>query len=380
MLAMAGVLALSLSACSEEDAGAVDSSLGACGINIEKQRKKLGVPGLSAVVVKNGQIACSTFAGMASIEDNRKVDEETLFVWASVSKTVTAALVMMLVDDGAITLDDDIDKHLPFTVRNPRCPGEPITVRHLLTHTSSIREDEYEGVYADLYVDGDSPISLGDFLEGYLTPSGTYYHPKNFRKTCPGKAYDYSNVGAGLLGFLVEVIADMPFERFSQERLFAPLGMTETAWRLADLNIENIAMPYEGDPSSGFEPRGHFGFPTYPDGLLRTSPSKLARFLNMFVKFGELEGQRILSRRSVEAMRRDHFPGVTEGQGLIWYVDAIGPRKNLLGHSGSDPGTSSMMFFDPKDSAGVLLVANGSWNWDRAETLVAKLFKQSRDF
>ncbi|MEL6961928.1 MAG: serine hydrolase domain-containing protein [Pseudomonadota bacterium] len=349
-----------------------------CGMNAEKHREKLGVPGLSAAVTKDGRIICTLVAGMADIEQQRSVTPDTLFAWASVSKTVTATAVMLLVDDGTIKLDDDINDHLPFPVRNPHCPDEPITVLQLLSHTSSIREDEYQGVYADLYVKGDSPLALGDFLRDYLTPSGTYYSRKNFKKKCPGKSYAYSNIGAGLLGYLVEVAAENPFERFSEERLFQPLGMTNAAWRLADINPASISMPYERGGSSGFKPRGHVGFPTYPDGLLRASPSELARFLIMFTQFGELDGKRFLSRQSAEAMRRTHFPRATEGQGLIWYEDSIGSRKQLLGHSGSDPGTSSMMFFDPKDGVGVLLVANGSWNWSRAENVVKKLFKQSQ--
>ncbi|MDH3658587.1 MAG: beta-lactamase family protein [Alphaproteobacteria bacterium] len=378
MPALVASLLLLLSACYEAESDDVAFDDETCGVNIEKQREKLGVPGLSVAVVKDGRTACTAVAGMANIEENRPVRPETLFVWASVSKTVTAAAVMALVDDGALDLDHDINEYLSFAVRNPRCPNEPITTRQLLSHTSSIREDEYEGVYADHYVQGDSPVDLGTFLKDYLTPSGKFYSKKNFKKKCPGKAYDYSNIGAGLLGHLVEAIAGMPFERFTEERLFQPLGMTTAAWRLADLNLDTVAMPYKGKPSSGFKPAGHIGFPTYPDGLLRASPSELARFLTMFIQFGELDGMQVMSHQSVMAMRAEQFPEVVEGQGLIWYYESIGSRHGLLGHTGTDPGTSSMMYFDPEDGAGVLLVANGEWNWDRAETLAKKLFKQLR--
>lgn len=370
-----------LSACIDEGGDDVAFEGEGCGMNFEKQREKLGVPGLSAVIVKHGRIVCTAVAGMADIEQKRPVEPETLFVWASVSKTVTAAAVMALVDDGALTLDDDINDHLPFPVRNPHCPDVPITTRQLLSHTSSIREDDHKGVYADHYVQGDSPIKLGAFLRDYLTPPGKLYsRKKNFKKKCPGRTYTYSNVGAGLLGYLVEVIAGEPFEQFSQERLFQPLDMTETAWRLSDLNADHIAMPYKGNPSSSFKPAGHFGFPTYPDGLLRTSPSTLARFLNMFIQFGELGGKRILSHESIDAMRHVHFPSVDEDQGLIWYYVDVGSRKGILGHTGSDHGASTLMYFDPNDNVGVLMAANGSWNWDRAVAAAKKLFKQSRNY
>jgi CubicO group peptidase (beta-lactamase class C family) len=349
-----------------------------CATNVSEELNRLDVPGLSAVIVKNGRVACTAVAGMANIEKNRPVEPDTVFAWASVSKTVTATAVMKLVENGAFKLGDDINAYLPFPVKIPACPKKPITFLHLLTHTSSIVESEYEGVYADLYVKGDSPVALGDFLKDYLVPSGTYYDSENnFKKACPGTVSSYSNVGVGLLGYLVEVVAGTPFEIFSRDHIFAPLGMNETAWRLSDLDPEHVAMPYSGDQSSRFKPLGHLGFPTFPDGLLRTSAPQLARFLLMFMQFGELDGTRILSHESVTRMRHVYFPNLDDTQGLIWFYDSFGPRKRVIGHDGSDPGTSSMMYFDPEDGAGVLLVANGSWERDRAETLMEKLFKEA---
>ena len=358
--------------------GKDSSSVSSCVMNVDKELSYLGVPGLSTVIVKNGRIACKAVAGMANIEENRPVEPETVFVWASVSKTVTAAAIMKLVEDGAIQLNDPINDYLPFPVRIPACARDSVTFLHLLTHTSSIVESEYKGVYADLYVKGDSPVTLGNFLKDYLLPRGAYYNKKkNFKKKCPGTVASYSNVGVGLLGYLVEVISGVSFEKFCRDRLFTPLGMNATGWKLSELNPERLAMPYSGKPSSGFKPLGHFGFPTFPDGLLRASAPQLARFLIMFMQSGELDGTRILSKKSVAEMSRVPFPHLDDDQGLIWYYDSFGPRKRVLGHDGSDPGASSMMFFDPKDGAGVLLVANGSWNWDRAHKLMNRLFKEA---
>ncbi|WP_147041287.1 serine hydrolase domain-containing protein [Skermanella aerolata] len=352
-----------------------------CATNVSEELHRLDVPGMSAVIVKNGRVACTAVAGMANIEKNRPVEPDTVFAWASVSKTVTAAAIMKLVENGAFKLDDDINAYLPFPVRIPACPEKPITFLHLLTHTSSIVESEYEGVYADLYVKGDSPVALGDFLKDYLVPSGTYYDGENnFKRTCPGTVSSYSNVGVGLLGYLVEVVAGTPFELYTRDHIFAPLGMNEAAWKLSGLNVEHVAMPYSGDQSSGFKPLGHLGFPTFPDGLLRTSAPQLARFLLMFMQFGELDGTRVLSQESVTKMRRVYFPNLDDSQGLIWFYDSFGPRKRVIGHDGSDPGTNSMMYFDPEDGAGVLLVANGSWERDRAEALVEKLFKEADQY
>jgi CubicO group peptidase (beta-lactamase class C family) len=352
-----------------------------CATKVRKKLHRLDVPGLSAVIIKNGRVACTAVAGMANIEKNRPVEPETVFTWASVSKTVTAVAVMKLVDDGALKLDDDINAYLPFPVKIPACPGKPITFLHLLTHTSSIVESEYEGVYADLYVKGDSPVALGDFLKDYLVPSGTYYDGgNNFKKKCPGTVASYSNVGVALLGYLVEVVSGTPFEIFTRDNIFTPLGMNEAAWKLSELDIEHVAMPYSGGQASGFKPLGHLGFPTFPDGLLRTSAPQLARFLLMFMRFGELDGTRILSRESAANMRRVYFPDLDDHQGLIWYYDSFGSRKRVIGHEGTDPGTRSMMYFDPEDGAGVLLVTNGNWKRDRAKALMKKLFKEAKRY
>ncbi|MEL6961929.1 MAG: serine hydrolase domain-containing protein [Pseudomonadota bacterium] len=351
-----------------------------CGLDVEEQLQPLGVSGLSAVVVKNGKILCTATGGIANIEENRPVKPDTIFAWASVSKTVTAVAVMQLVDKGIIALDDDISEHLPFPVRNPTCPDEPITIAQLLTHTSSVREDEYKGVYRDLYVEGDSPIALGAFVKDYLAPGGAYYDAENnFTDECPGETYAYSNIGVGLLGHLIEAVADQPFDRYSRERIFDPLGMTGTAWRLSALDLNNVAMPYSGNHASGFKAEGHFGFPTYPDGLLRSPPAELARFMIMFMQFGELDGKRILSREAIAAMRNVPYPDVADGQGLLWYYDNVGSRNGLLGHSGFDPGTTSIMYVIPEDDVGVLMVANGSWNWVHAEGVIDKLFERAAE-
>jgi CubicO group peptidase (beta-lactamase class C family) len=276
-----------------------------------------------------------------------------------VSKTVTANAAMMLYDEGRFGLDDNIDDYLPFSVENPNCAGTPITFRQLLTHTSSILDNI--PIYEASYTIGDSPIALGDFVRGYVEPGGAYYDAdENFADECPGTIDDYSNVAIGLLGYLVEQIAGQPFDQFCRDRIFAPLGMTDTSFRLADLDEAKVAMPY--DRTSGhFVAHGHSGFPTYPDGLLRTSVPHLARFLAMNADLGDLGGTRILTESTAREMRRIQVPDLDDTQGLIWFYDDFGTHLDLLGHDGDDPGTSSLMFYDPTTGDGALLVANGYW-------------------
>lgn len=325
-------------------------------IDLSADRAALGVPGLSAAIVKNGRVIATPVAGTADTGRGVPVTPGTVFTWASVSKTVTATALMQLFDRHLFALDDDIGKYLGFDVRVPACPHEPITFRHLLTHTSGIRDSK---VYASLYVEGDSPVELGAFIRGYLTVSGTYYRRRNFRTCCPGTVYDYSNVGAGVVGNLVEIIGGVPFNQRVAEAICAPLGMADTSFRLADIDRSILALPGgAGAPQ---------GFPTFPDGTLRSPPRELAKFLAAYMQGGSCRGQTILERRTIAKMLRNQSR-VTSGQGLIWYSKRIAGTR-MWGHDGDDPGISSAMFFDPRTAVGVLLVANGEWQHGARRTM-----------
>lgn len=194
----------------------------------------------------------------------------------------------------------------------------------------------------DHYVAGDSPVSLDEFFRGYLSPGGAYWHESNFAGTCPGASVDYSNAGAALVGRLVETIADTPFDTFCRERIFEPLGMNDTSFRLADVQTGMLARPYDGGPGE-FVPLVHYGFPTYPDGSLRATVPDLARFLGMMAGGGELDGTRILEAATVTEAAAVQLPELDDTQGLIWFYD----HGDRLGHDGGDCGASSFMFYDP---------------------------------
>jgi CubicO group peptidase (beta-lactamase class C family) len=312
------------------------------------------IPGVSVALLKRGRLVWSKGYGWADIARRRAVTSATIFMLASISKTVTATAVLQAVQDGYFALDDDVSGIVGFEVRNPRYPGRKITVRMLLEHTSSIRDTT--AVWDELYSRGDSPISLRDFLVGYLTPGGAYWHRSNFYSSAPGKEYHYTSPGVDLAAQCVAASTGMPFDEWCRRRVFEPLGMTHTGWFLRDVPAGLVAVPYEWRPTARrYEQFPQYCYPDYPCGQLRTTATQLARFLSAWARGGELDGRRILESSLVREALRVGRPQINASQGLIWYHS--GER---FGHSGGDYGVSTDMYYDPGQDVGVIVLANES--------------------
>ena len=336
-----------------KDAKAIDTFL-------LEQMQAAKVPGLAAAVVGRGEVLWVGAYGWADIEERRPVDRDTVFQVVSVSKTVTAYAIMQLVEQQALSLDADINEVLPFAVRNPGHPEVAITLRHLLTHTSGIRDNW--GVLEGTWVkDGDFPQSLRDSLSDYLLPGGEHFDArKSFYGWAAGTKHDYSNVGIALAALVAECQAEMSFEQLCEQRVFQPLKMTAPSYRLGGLEEgASLAMPYGlKRRADRFERLGHHGYLDFPSGTLRISAPDLARLLLCFIGDGEVDGVRLLRAATVRAMRGIAFPDIAADQGLVWYFDEMGGVR-MMGHDGSDPGVASSMYYCPEDGVGFLVLMNG---------------------
>ena len=317
------------------------------------------LPGLSAAVVRDAEVVWSRAWGMANIAAGRRVTPDTLFMLASVSKTVVATAVLQAIEDGLFDLDTEVNDVLPFPVRHPVHPNRALTVRQLLTHTSSIRDNW--NLLIDSYVAGDAEMELGRFLRRYLAPSGADLAPNNYYAFGPGRSYRYANVGASLAAYLVEAAAGIGFATWCERRIFAPLGMNRAGWHLAGLPRRDIAMPYGwAGARNEYVPYGQYGYPDYPDGALRTTASQLARHLAMVMNDGSWHGHRLLSKETVRELRRDQVPDLEPGQSLMWF-QMQRKGRTLFGHDGGDDGVATVCFFDPDADVGVVALANGNW-------------------
>jgi CubicO group peptidase (beta-lactamase class C family) len=321
--------------------------------------KEAKVPGLAVSVVKKDKVLWTGAYGWANREQKIPVTDDTLFQVASVSKPVTACAVMQLVEQGKLSLDADVNEVLPFPVRNPKHPKVPITLEHLLTHTSGIRDNW--NLLEDTWVkNGDVPKPLGESLAAYLQPKGEYYSAKkSFYQWAPGTKSQYSNVGVALAAYLAEAKAKTSFETLCQKGIFDPLGMQGSSFRLKGMDQTKLAMPYGFKKKTGvFKPLGHHGYLDFPSGTLRVTAPHLARFLLSFIGDGQLEGTRLLKTETVRQMRKIPFPKADSKQGLVWYFDKLGGAKTM-GHDGGDPGISTVMQYRIKDGVGYVILQNG---------------------
>jgi CubicO group peptidase (beta-lactamase class C family) len=159
-----------------------------------------------------------------------------------------------------------------------------------------------------------------------------------------------------LLGHALEEISGEQFDDLSRERVFDPLDMRDTSYHIANIDPDKLATPYHGASPATFQPHGQVGYPTLPDGMLRSSVPQLAKVLGLMASGGVYQGQRILAEATVAEMARRQIPELDGSQGLLWFYD-----PEVFGHDGSDPGTSAFMYLHPESGDGVLLVANGDW-------------------
>ena len=326
---------------------------------ILKGMKEAKVPGLAALTLKEGKIFWAGYYGWANIETKTPVTQDTLFQLASISKTVTACMIMQQVEQGKLKLDVDINTLLPFKVRNPRHVDTPITLRQLLTHTSGIR-DNWSVLENTWVKNGDFKKPLAESLPAYLVEGGEFFSAKkSFYGWAPGTKDQYCNVAVALAAYVAEAKLKTPFEALCQQGLFKPLGMEGAGFLLASVDPKKVAMPYAyRKKTNGFKALGHHGYLDFPAGTLRATVPHLARFLLMFMGEGKLGEVRVLKAATVESMKKIQFPKIDKKQGLAWYYDRIA-GKQMIGHDGGDPGVVTQMFCDPKDGTGIIVLMNG---------------------
>lgn len=329
---------------------------------IEKKMNESRLVGLGAAIIVNKKLVWAKGYKYADKDAKTPFTPNTIMNIASISKTFTGAALMRAVEDKKVSLDEDVNKYLPFKVINPFFPNDKITLRNLATHASGItdRASIYKNTY---YYGGDSPEALGEFLKNYFEPTGKNYSKDNFLNHRPGSYREYSNIAAGLAGYIVEITTGKKLNDYSKQYIFKPLKMDDTGWFFSEIKLSNHSKLYEkqGDV---VKPVQLYGLTTYPDGGVRTSVSDLSKFFVCLLNSGKYKGVRILKKQSVEEMLKFQYTASNKPEniklnetnsGIFW---ATKSNTTRIGHGGADPGVKTEMFYDPSKEVGVILFTN----------------------
>lgn len=329
------------------------------------------LPGFAVAVFDKDQVFFQKGYGFADTESQKAYTPQTIQIIASITKSINGMALMKLVDEGKISLDDPVNKYLPFEVSNPRHPDIPITLRHLATHTGSIDDPHsYNKGYVFTQAldqnrwpkpwhkllsryDQNAPMDLGPFLKKVVAKDGAWYDKKMYLRKKPGTYYEYSNLGAALNGFIIEQVAEMDYRDYVKEEILSPLGMTASTWYLDSINPEHHTTYY----LENYKSCPDYSINTYPDGGLYSSVSDLRKFLQEVLKGHAGEGT-LLSKAAYKEMLQIQSPVAEEGIGWDFSFPCC------IGHAGNDFGTTTLMFFEPKTGIGRIIFANISTELD----------------
>jgi CubicO group peptidase (beta-lactamase class C family) len=276
--------------------------------------------------------------GFADVAAGKLMRSDALFWIASQSKPMTATALMMLVDEGKVSLDDPVAKFLPefndqwLAVEHDanhlllKRPKSKVTVRHVLSHTSGMAfVSEMEKPTLDL-------LPLRDAVRSYAMT------PLQFE---PGSKYQYSNAGFNTAGRVIEIVGGMPYEAFMAKRLFGPLGMKDTTFWPNETQLARLAKSYAPNAQkTDLEettitqlkyPLDDRKRQPMPAGGLFSTASDVGRFCQMILKGGVFDGKRYLSETAVAQMtRKQTGDAIKDGYGLGWSTGG-----STFGHGGA---------------------------------------------
>jgi CubicO group peptidase (beta-lactamase class C family) len=326
-------------------------------------KNDLDLVSVSIVMVKDQKIVWKGAVGKSNIENGKNITTKQIQALGSVSKLFTGATLLKLYEEGKLSLDDDVDKYLPFSVRNPKFPRIPITIRMLLTHSSSI--GDYQELQDSLYSSGDPTMSLAGVTNKFFNNLGEFYRPENFMDFEPGTAWEYSNWNFVLIGYLIEKISGQSFNDYSKEVLLKPLEMNSSGWYIKEIEKDSVVTLYRKNNSGEIKAINPlYSWPGYSDGNLRANLEEASNFLIMILSKGSYNGKQILKPETVNEMLRPQGiknlpPGYLKDMGLVWDIGALPNNNTIYLHTGEPAGTIVAMMFNPETNSGFVTALTG---------------------
>lgn len=312
--------------------------------------------GLAVGVVRNGSLEFFYGHGLADIESNTPITEDTVFRIASITKTFTAIAVMQLWERGLIDLDASANDYLrAYKLAPAKASFRPATVRHLLTHTAGIREVLHPSGLLRMR-------DLGETVKlGRPVPSLAEYYRGGLRiDTEPGTRFMYTSHGFATLGQIVEDVSGKPLDRYLREHIFEPLGMADTDLVRSERIQSRLATGYNLR-SDGAKAVTDYEVVTVGGGGAYSTTRDMARYLAALLVGGANEHGRVLKPSTMAMMFEPQYqpdPRV-QGNGLAFFRANLGGHL-AVEHDGILPGFDSQIFLAPEDGVGVMAFANGA--------------------
>jgi CubicO group peptidase (beta-lactamase class C family) len=305
------------------------------------------IPGATFILMQGDSILHMNGYGIADIETNTPVNNEfSIFGIASISKTFVGTAIMQLFEEGKVQLDQDINKYLKsFQIEYKF--GEPISLKHLLTHTAGFDERNIgTAVRTEKNV-----ISLAQYLKKRMPPQ---IRPA-------GEALTYSNHGYALLGLIVEEVSGLPFDEYVRKRILKPLGMNSSGFMRQSelrknyvtsyLQKDSLLIPYKLD------------FPLYyPAGSFSSTASDMAHYISMYLNNGSFHGAQILDSTTVVQMHKTAFKHYEEAENgwLLGFYEYRWNGLKIITHGGDIQGFASELMLIPEKNIGLFLCVNAS--------------------
>jgi len=329
---------------------------------LKQMMEKLQVAGLSVAVVKDGKIVYSNAFGLKNIEQQTPLAKDDIFRIASISKSFSATAIMQLVEAKKLSLDDDLSDLLGFKIRNPHFPDKPITLKMLLSHTSSIND------------------SAGYFTYDAIDPEKNNGSTKCYSDYEPGTIFKYCNLNFNLIGSIIEKASGERFDNYIKQHILNPLGVY-AGYNVDSLDRNKFVTLYTYDKKNKeFKESktayianrkiwndyklGYSAYSFSPTGGMKISASDLAKVMLMHMNKGTYNGVQLISKKSAELMQSplvETGTGGYYGYAIRRYQSPELVGNNLLvGHTGSASGLYSAMFFNPDKKFGFVVISSGS--------------------
>ncbi len=319
--------------------------------------RKAKIPGLSIAIIDSGETIYTRGFGFSDLARGMQATPRTLYGIGSVTKSITALAVMQLVEQGKIRLDDPVEKYVPLKFR----PFDvPVTIHHLLTHSSGVPDLGYASAFLNSVLGYDNswlPLSNAEDVITFMHDANDWAVAK------PGERFFYLNEGYVLLGHIIQKLTGLTYEKYVQERILRPLRMDRTFFSKADVEKDNDKATAYITDKDGKQIPSFFPYGISSDAGLISSVVDLSNYLCMCLSKGEFEGKRLVNPKTLESMEQPHVLAPIEifgkeSYGYGWGITPYFYGSKLVSHSGSVRVYTAWVGYLPDKKFGVASFSN----------------------